>query len=73
MDPTIQPPRSTANWALYQKECFLLNQKGENPLFDTDPEQLEKLAKEKLSQGGWYYASCNAGLSWTHRANREGE
>jgi hypothetical protein len=50
-----------------------LEPKGENPLFDTDPEQLEKLAKEKLSQGGWYYASCNAGLSWTHRANREGE
>jgi len=37
----------------------------------TDPGKLEELAKEKLSQGGWYYASSNAGQSMTHTANRQ--
>ena len=37
----------------------------------TDPGKLEDLAHEKLSQGGWYYASSNAGESTTHLANRQ--
>jgi len=37
----------------------------------TDPGTLEDLAKEKLTQSGWYYASNNAGLSYTHLANRQ--
>lgn len=37
----------------------------------TDPDKLEELAKQKLTQNGWYYASSNAGLSHTHLANRE--
>jgi isopentenyl diphosphate isomerase/L-lactate dehydrogenase-like FMN-dependent dehydrogenase len=36
-----------------------------------DPGKLEELAKEKLSQGGWFYASSNAGQSRTHTANRQ--
>lgn len=36
-----------------------------------DPGRLEELAKEKLTQGGWYYASSNAGQSYTHTANRQ--
>jgi isopentenyl diphosphate isomerase/L-lactate dehydrogenase-like FMN-dependent dehydrogenase len=32
---------------------------------------LEELAKEKLTQSGWYYASSNAGQSYTHLANRQ--
>ncbi|WVQ95858.1 hypothetical protein IAU59_002957 [Kwoniella sp. CBS 9459] len=70
MDPSIQPPREP-NFALYQKECFLLSQQGSHPDFSTRPDRLEELAKEKLSQGGWLYASCNAGIGWTDRANRE--
>ncbi|WVF68307.1 hypothetical protein IAT40_003072 [Kwoniella sp. CBS 6097] len=70
MDPSIQPPREP-NFALYQKECFLLSQQGSHPDFSTRPDKLEELAKEKLSQGGWLYASCNAGIGWTDRANRE--
>lgn len=37
----------------------------------TEPGKLEQLAKEKLSQGGWLYASSNAGQSTTHTANRQ--
>jgi hypothetical protein len=74
MDPTIQPPRANhPNWALYQKEQFLLSQQGSKPDFSTHPDELEALAKETLSKGGWLYASCNAGIGWTDRANREGE
>lgn len=72
MDLTIQPRREP-NYAPYQKEIFLLSQKGSKPEFNTHPDRLEELAKEKLTQGGWLYASCNAGLGWTDRANREGE
>ena len=36
-----------------------------------EPGKLEDLAKQKLTQGGWYYASSNAGQSYTHLANRQ--
>lgn len=35
------------------------------------PENLERLAEEKLTKNGWHYSSCNAGNSWTHLANRQ--
>ena len=72
MNLEIQPER-THNFAAYQKELFKLSQSGSHPDFDTHPDELEKKAKETLSKGGWLYASCNAGVSWTHDANREGE
>ncbi|CAO1627533.1 unnamed protein product [Parajaminaea phylloscopi] len=72
MDPTNLPPRSTPHWSLYQREQFVSGTKDEKPPpFNTAPDQLEKLAHEKLSAGGWSYASCNAGIGDTHRANRE--
>lgn len=37
----------------------------------SDPLKLEQQAKETLSQGGWLYASSNAGQSNTHLANRQ--
>jgi isopentenyl diphosphate isomerase/L-lactate dehydrogenase-like FMN-dependent dehydrogenase len=37
----------------------------------TDPAQLEELAKTKLTQNGWFYASSNAGQSHTHTTNRQ--
>ena len=52
---------------------WLAIESGSHPDFDTHPDELEKKAKETLSKGGWLYASCNAGVSWTHDANREGE
>lgn len=74
MNIEIQPPRENhPNWAVYQKEQFQLSQEGHHPPFNTAPEALEQQAKESLSKGGWLYASCNAGIDWTHRANREGE
>ena len=36
-----------------------------------DPGKLEELAKAKLTECGWYYASSNAGQSYTHTANRQ--
>jgi hypothetical protein len=72
MDLSIQPHREP-NFAPYQKECFLLSQKGEHPPFNTHPDKLEEQAKEALTKGGYLYANCNAGLGWTHKANREGK
>ncbi|ORY35765.1 L-lactate dehydrogenase [Naematelia encephala] len=72
MDPSIQPHREP-NFALYQKEMFLLSQKGSHPAFSTHPDKLQEEAHKSLSQGGWLYASCNAGIGWTDRANREGK
>ncbi|EAW10170.1 L-lactate dehydrogenase [Aspergillus clavatus NRRL 1] len=69
-NPNIEK-RSTPQWALYQRENFLKANEGQTPPFDTDPRKLEELAREKLSQGGWYYASSNAGMSNTHLANRQ--
>ncbi|PMD48123.1 FMN-dependent alpha-hydroxy acid dehydrogenase [Hyaloscypha variabilis F] len=66
-----QEYRTTPQWGLYQRENFWKPNIGEMPLFSTAPEDLERLAEEKLTQGGWYYSSCNAGNSWTHLANRQ--
>ncbi|KAI9836178.1 MAG: hypothetical protein M1838_005115 [Thelocarpon superellum] len=69
-NPNIKA-RSSPQWALYQRENFWKTNEGHVPLFNTDPGKLEDLAREKLTQGGWYYASSNAGVSWTHLANRQ--
>ncbi|KNG85849.1 L-lactate dehydrogenase [Aspergillus nomiae NRRL 13137] len=69
-NPSIQK-RTTPQWALYQRENFWKLNEGQTPPFNTDPIKLEQLAHEKLSQGGWYYASSNAGMSNTHLANRQ--
>ncbi|KAI0410780.1 FMN-dependent dehydrogenase [Xylaria grammica] len=63
--------RTTPQWGLYQRELFWAPNEGKHPPFNTDPEKLRALAKQRLSEGGWHYASCNAGLSWTHYANRQ--
>ena len=72
MNLEIQPAREP-NFAPFQKELFLLSRQGSSPNFNTHPDALEQRAKEKLSEGGWLYASCNAGVGWTSRANREGQ
>ncbi|TGO50364.1 hypothetical protein BCON_0185g00150 [Botryotinia convoluta] len=69
-NPNIKS-RNTPQWALYQREMFWKDNTGEVPPFSTDPGDLEDLAKESLTKGGWYYASCNAGQSYTHLANRQ--
>ncbi|KAI5309327.1 hypothetical protein KEM55_003511 [Ascosphaera atra] len=63
--------RTTPQWSLYQRECFWNTNDGKYPPFNSDPAKVEQLAKQKLSEGGWHYASCNAGISWTHQANRQ--
>ena len=64
--------RSTPQWGLLQREMFWAPNEGRWPPgpFNTDPDELKKRAQERLSEGGWLYASCNAGVSWTHAANR---
>ncbi|KAI1324662.1 FMN-dependent dehydrogenase [Xylariaceae sp. FL0255] len=69
-NPNIKQ-RTTPQWGLYQRELFWASNEGRHPPFDTDPQKLRALAKERLSEGGWHYASCNAGVSWTHYANRQ--
>ncbi|TQN67199.1 putative lactate 2-monooxygenase, partial [Colletotrichum shisoi] len=61
----------TPSWGLYQRENFWKLNDGQVPQFNTHPDKLEELAKQKLTQNGWCYASSNAGLSHTHLANRQ--
>ncbi|USW58301.1 Putative FMN-dependent dehydrogenase, alpha-hydroxy acid dehydrogenase, FMN-dependent [Septoria linicola] len=63
--------RITPEFAEYQRENFWKSNDGEVPPFNTHPNTLEERAKQKLSEGGWYYASSNAGESLTHLANRQ--
>ncbi|KAJ9133439.1 FMN-dependent dehydrogenase [Pleurostoma richardsiae] len=63
--------RDSPSWGLYQRENFWKANNGEVPPFNTHPDRLEELAKKKLTEAGWYYASSNAGLSHTHLANRQ--
>ncbi|KAK5134232.1 hypothetical protein LTR08_006775 [Meristemomyces frigidus] len=63
--------RTTPEYAEYQRDNFWASNEGKTPPFNTEPGQLEQRAKEKLSEGGWLYASSNAGLSYTHLANRQ--
>ena len=73
MDPNApnKDKRSTPEYARYQRDNFWKPNTGEVPLFNTEPGKLEELAKDKLTQNGWYYASSNAGQSYTHLANRQ--
>ncbi|KAH9897187.1 FMN-dependent dehydrogenase [Xylariomycetidae sp. FL2044] len=63
--------RSTPQWGLMQREMFWAPNEGKHTPFNTDPGKLREKAKDTLGQSGWHYASCNAGLSWTHYANRQ--
>jgi len=63
--------RTTPEYAEYQRDNFWADNEGKTPPFNTHPDKLEERAKEKLSEGGWYYASSNAGYSTTHLANRQ--
>jgi len=63
--------RSTPQWGQYQRESFWKTNEGVAPLFNTDPAKLEEMAEKKLTEGGWFYSSCNAGNGWTHLANRQ--
>ncbi|KAF1351876.1 FMN-dependent dehydrogenase [Delphinella strobiligena] len=62
--------RSTPQWGLMQREAFWAPEEGISQPFNTHPDKIKELAESKLSQAGWYYSACNAGLSWTHYANR---
>ncbi|KAH7147564.1 FMN-dependent dehydrogenase [Fusarium sp. MPI-SDFR-AT-0072] len=63
--------RDSPPWGLYQRENFWTLNDGEVPPFNTHPDKLEEVAKKKLTENGWLYASSNAGLSDTHLANRQ--
>ncbi|KAK1073865.1 hypothetical protein LTR12_001272 [Friedmanniomyces endolithicus] len=63
--------RNTPEYAEYQRDGFWASNDGKVMPFNTEPGALEDRAKEKLSEGGWLYASSNAGQSTTHLANRQ--
>ncbi|KAI7772320.1 hypothetical protein LZL87_007681 [Fusarium oxysporum] len=63
--------RDSPPWGLYQRENFWTLNDGEVPPFNTHSDKLEEVAKKKLTENGWLYASSNAGLSDTHLANRQ--
>ncbi|GAA5938509.1 uncharacterized protein JCM15063_005340 [Sporobolomyces koalae] len=66
------PSRSTPYYSEYQREIFVEGATtGQLPNFSTDPDDLERQAKDTVSKGGWLYSNSNAGVSWTHHANRE--
>ncbi|GAA5909765.1 hypothetical protein JCM5296_002305 [Sporobolomyces johnsonii] len=66
------PPRTTPYYGKYQRDIFIKGaETGDLPTFSTDPDLLEAKASETLTAGGKYYATSNAGSSWTHYANRE--
>lgn len=71
MDPTNLAKRTTPDWSLYRRDIF---ERGtaehELPPFNTHPDELEALARERLSAGGWSYAACNAGLGTTYQRDR---
>jgi isopentenyl diphosphate isomerase/L-lactate dehydrogenase-like FMN-dependent dehydrogenase len=62
--------RSTPQWGLMQREMFWAPNEGKFQPFNTDPDEVKAKAKERMTQAGWYYSSCNAGINWTHYANR---
>lgn len=72
-DPKIPKlyPRSTPSWQQKQRDHFWEINNGTNPPFNTAPDKLEALARERLGSNGRYYAESNAGLDWTHLANRQ--
>lgn len=51
-NPNIKS-RSTPQWGLYQRELFWKDNTGEVPPFSTEPGDLEELAKNALTSGGW--------------------
>ncbi|KAG7099897.1 hypothetical protein E1B28_001698 [Marasmius oreades] len=63
--------RTTPQYAIYQRENFWRVNDGEVPPFNTDPAKLEALAKTRLTENGWYYASSGASQSHTHLVNRQ--
>lgn len=70
MDP-FDRPQKPVSWMKYQRDNFISGtQHGQFPPFNTSPKALETLARTRLSQAGWLYASSNAGEGWTHEANR---
>lgn len=71
MDPRNLPQRTTPHWSLYQRECFESGTKdGHLPPFNTHPDNLVDLARQRLSAGGWSYAACDAGLGTTNASNK---
>lgn len=52
-NPNIQQ-RSTPQWAKAQREMFWAPNDGVFQPFNTDPEQVRKLAEERLSKQGWW-------------------
>ncbi|KAK5046871.1 hypothetical protein LTR84_007225 [Exophiala bonariae] len=63
--------RDTPHWQQAQREQFWQLNEGKSSPFDTSPDKLEALAESSLSVNGRLYAQSNAGLMWTHLANRQ--
>ncbi|KZT08158.1 L-lactate dehydrogenase [Laetiporus sulphureus 93-53] len=72
MDSENKPNGPSPHYSLYQREVFKRGgDTGQLPSFSVHPEELQESIKKKLSDRAYFYASSNAGLGWTDRANRE--
>ncbi|KAJ7597702.1 FMN-dependent dehydrogenase [Mycena floridula] len=72
MDPTNKPKGKSPHYSLYLRDIFKAGgDHGRLPSFSVHPDELEESTKKKLNDRGYFYANSNAGMGWTHRANRE--
>ncbi|TIB34916.1 hypothetical protein E3P84_01543 [Wallemia ichthyophaga] len=71
MDPYNKPKGPSPHYSLYQRELFKNGPQGKLPSVSTHPSRLQHDARNNLTNNGYWYASSNAGMGWTHHANRE--
>ncbi|TIC32789.1 FMN-dependent alpha-hydroxy acid dehydrogenase [Wallemia mellicola] len=71
MDPYNKPQGPSPHYSLYQRELFANGPEGKLPSISSHPEKLQHDARKNLTDKGYWYSSSNAGLGWTHHANRE--
>ena len=67
-EPPLGPPSAFAN---YQYEVYLAGMAGTMPELPFSVDEMEALAKAKLSPGAYGYVAGSAGAEETARANRE--
>ncbi|KAL0955977.1 hypothetical protein HGRIS_002156 [Hohenbuehelia grisea] len=71
MDPFNKKQGASPHYSLYQRELLKRGPIGGLPNLSCEPSKLQESTKDKLTDRGYWYASSNAGLGWTDRANRE--
>lgn len=65
------PAMTPAPFSAYRDEIYIRGLSGDLPPFTTDPDTLEKSARNKLAPGPFWYVAGAAGTGSTMRANRD--